>query len=216
MRTLSSEQRRFFESAVSTYQEDLSTDAEAQAYLLGRGLGPQAAAGFRLGVVRRPLQGHEGYAGRLVLPYLTPAGVVSLRFRCLGQHEGACEGHPKYLSEQGAETRLYNVLDLKKASSSICIAEGELDAISLSLSGLPAVGVPGVESWQPHWGRLLDDFQTVYCLADPDKAGRKFASFLAKEAAARAIHLPTDQDVNDVFRTGGPAAVKRLIFSEPQ
>jgi len=209
VQTLSTAQRRFFEQAVTQYQSDLAGDTSAQAYLMSRGIGPQAAATFRLGVVRTPLVGHESRAGRLAIPYLTPAGPVNLRFRCIEQHE--CEGHAKYLSMEGAATNLYNVLDLKKDSPFICVTEGEIDAMTLSMCGLPAVGVPGVESWQKHFSRCLEDFDVIYSFADGDKAGRKFSSFLAKEAKARPVSMPQGKDVNKLYTEGGADALRKLI-----
>lgn len=209
MQTLSAEQRRYFEQAVTTYQSDLAGDTSAQAYLRTRGLGPDAAAMYRLGVVRRPLAGHEAYRGRLAIPYLTPAGVVNLRFRCAEQHE--CEGHPKYLSTEGGGSNLFNVLDLKKDSPFICIAEGEIDTMSLSLAGLPAVGVPGVDTWQKHFSRCLEDFEVIYAFGDGDKAGSKFSNFLARETRARPIRMPNGKDCNDIFREQGAAGLRALI-----
>jgi DNA primase len=209
VQTLSAEQRRYFEQAVTTYQSDLAGDTSAQAYLRTRGLGPDAAAMYRLGVVRRPLAGHEAYRGRLAIPYLTPAGVVNLRFRCAEQHE--CEGHPKYLSTEGGGSNLFNVLDLKKDSPFICIAEGEIDTMSLSLAGLPAVGVPGVDTWQKHFSRCLEDFEVIYAFGDGDKAGSKFSNFLARETRARPIRMPNGKDCNDIFREQGAAGLRALI-----
>jgi DNA primase len=211
VQTLSEEQRRFFEQAVSNYQADLAGDTSAQAYLAKRGLGPSALATFRLGVVRRPLAGHEQYANRLCIPYLTPAGVVNLRFRCLKAHECAAEGCPKYLSTEGAGTNLFNVLDLKKDSPFICVAEGEIDTMSLSLAGLPAVGVPGVDTWQKHFARCLEDFDVIYAFGDGDKAGGKFSNFLAREAKARPIRMPSGEDCNSIFVKEGPDGLQRLI-----
>lgn len=209
MQTLSAAQRRFFEQAATTYQADLVGDTSALAYLASRGLSPDALATFRLGAVRRPLPGHEQYAGRLAIPYLTPAGVVNLRFRCAEAHE--CQGHPKYLSADGAGTNLFNVLDLKRDSPFICVAEGEIDAMSLSLAGLPAVGVPGVETWQKHFSRCLEDFDTIFAFGDGDKAGSKFSNFLARETRARPIRMPNGKDCNDLFREQGAEGLRALI-----
>jgi DNA primase len=209
VQSLSEEQRRFFESATTQYQLDLSQDEGAAQYLRSRGLGPDAVTRFRLGVVRRPLVGHEQYAGRLAIPYLTPAGVVNIRFRCLQQHE--CEGHPKYLSAEGAGSNLFNVLDLKRDSPFICVAEGEIDTMSLSLAGLPAVGVPGVDTWQKHFSRCLEDFEVIYAFGDGDKAGSKFSNFLARETRARPIRMPNGKDCNDIFRERGAEGLRALI-----
>ncbi|WP_437071919.1 toprim domain-containing protein [Streptomyces sp. enrichment culture] len=188
---------------------DLVGDTSAQGYLASRGLGPSALVTYRLGVVRRPLAGHEQYAGRLAIPYLTPAGVVNIRFRCLQPHE--CDGHPKYLSADGAGTNLFNVLDLKKDSPFICVAEGEIDTMSLSLAGLPAVGVPGVDAWQKHFSRCLEDFEVIYAFGDGDKAGSKFSSFLARETRARPIRMPPGDDCNSIYMKEGANGLHRLI-----
>lgn len=209
MQTLSTAQRQSFGQAVTQYQSDLAADTRGQAYLTGRGIGPEAAARFRLGVVTSPRVGDEQYRGRLAIPYLTPAGPVNLRFRCIEQHE--CDGHAKYLSTPGAATNLYNVMDLKKDSPFICVTEGEIDAMTLSMCGLPAVGVPGVESWQKHWPRCLEDFDVIYSFADGDKAGRKFSGFLAKETKARPVSMPQGMDVNKLYTEGGADALRGLI-----
>jgi DNA primase len=211
VQTLTTAQRQFFESAASTYQSDLAADTSAQAYLEKRGFSPQDAATFRLGVVNRPLVGHEGYRGRLVIPYITPAGVVNMRFRCLRKHDCKAENCPKYLGPEDRKANLYNVLDLKKDSSFVGITEGELDAMTLSICGIPAVGVPGVEGWEPYFARCLADFDVIYSFADGDTAGRKFSKFLAKEAKARIVRLPQGQDVNSIYQEGGPDAVRALI-----
>lgn len=209
MQSLSSEQRRFFGSATTQYQLDFSQDEVAAQYLRSRGLGPEAVTLFRLGVVRRPLTGHEAYTGRLAIPYLTPSGVVNLRFRCIESHE--CDGHAKYLSLPDAGTNLFNVLDLKKDSPHIVVCEGELDTISWSLAGIPAVGLPGVDAWQKHFSRCLEDFEVVYCAGDGDKAGHKFNGLMAKEVKARPLRIPQGQDSNALYVQGGADALRSLI-----
>ena len=80
----------------------------------------------QLGVVEGPEVGHEAYKGRLSIPYITKTGVVDLRFRAL---HPAIE--PKYMGLTGAETRMYNVVDIEKAGDFIGVCEGELDTITM-------------------------------------------------------------------------------------
>lgn len=162
--------------------------------------------------MRRPLVGHEQYQGRLAIPYLTPAGVVNLRFRCLQPHDCHEQGCPKYLSADGAGTNLFNVLDLKKDSPHIVVCEGEIDTMSWSLAGIPAVGIPGVDAWQKWFSRTsLDSFDVVYSAGDGDKAGSKFNSLMAREVKARPLRIPRGSDSNALYVQGGADALRRLL-----
>ena len=76
----------------------------------------------QLGVVAEPEIGHEAFQGRLSIPYITKTGAVDLRFRSLNP---AVE--PKYMGMTGADTKMYNVLDIDKANDYIGVCEGELN-----------------------------------------------------------------------------------------
>jgi 5S rRNA maturation endonuclease (ribonuclease M5) len=155
----------------------------------------EAARLARLGVVGEAEIGHEQYIGRLSIPYITKTGVVDLRFRSLNP---AVE--PKYMGLTGAETRMYNVIDIEKANNFIGVCEGELDTITMSgCVGIPCVGVPGANSWKKHYTRLLADFERVFVFADGDQPGTEFARSLARELPVTIIQLPDGHDVNSMF-----------------
>ena len=212
----STRQRSFYEQAATSYQQQLSSDTTGQAYLTSRGITPAVANSFRLGVVRQPIVGHERFGGRLSIPYVTPAGVVNFTFRCLVSQCLRCKasadegGHAKYLNTQ-LDTTLYNVGDLATPSQTIHVCEGELDALTLSAAGLPAIGAPGVKSWKPWYSICLADFAEVFVWADPDVAGRKFASFLEKELKARRVALPPGEDCSDYYLRAGAEGLRKLI-----
>lgn len=152
-----------------------------------------------LGVVTEPEPGHEAFVGRLSIPYITKTGIVDLRFRSLNP---AVE--PKYMGMTGAETKMYNVLDVEKAGDYIAVCEGEIDTITLSkLVGIPAVGVPGANAWKRHYTRLLADFERVFIFADGDTSGRDFANSLARELPVTVLQLPDGEDVNSIFVSHG-------------
>lgn len=211
MRLPSPEQRLLLAQAVSQYQADLAGGIAAQDYLKSRGFTEQVATAWRLGLVSSPLVGHENYRGRLAIPYLTGAGPVNLRFRCLKDHVCKDEGCPKYLSSDGADNNLFNVLDLTKPGDSICVAEGELDAVTLSMCGIPAVGVPGAQGWQKHFGRCLDDFSRIFVLGDGDDAGKSLTKKLISDVRAIPVRMPKGHDVNSLYMEGGRDALERLI-----
>lgn len=212
----SPKQKSFFEQAATSYHEQLASDTNAQAYLSSRAIDRNAASTFRLGVVRQALVGHERYTGRLAIPFLTPAGVVNFVFRCLIPNCEGCKakpedgGHGKYLAAIGDRT-LYNVGDLSTDSQTIHITEGELDALTLSMAGFPAVGVGGIDGWKDFYPICFADFAEVFVWGDGDRAGRKFARRMEKELKARPVAVPNGEDVNSVYVRAGTAGLRALV-----
>ena len=176
----------------------------AEDYLKNRGIPMAVARLASLGVVAEPEIGHEAFRGRLAIPYVTKSGVVDLRFRSLNP---AVE--PKYMGMTGAETKMYNVLDVERAGDWIGVCEGELDTITLSSCvGIPCVGVPGANSWKKHYTRLLADFERVFVFADGDQPGTEFARSLARELPVTIVQLPDGEDVNSAYVKYGAAYIK--------
>jgi DNA primase len=188
----SASQKELLARAATKYAASIH---QAGAYLASRGITEEAARLVSLGVVTEPEVGHEQYTGRLAIPYITKTGVVDLRFRSLNP---AVE--PKYMGLAGAETKMYNVLDVEKAGDYIAVCEGELDTITLSKCvGIPSVGVPGANGWKKHYTRLLADFERVFIFADGDQPGRDFANSLTRELPVTVITLPDGEDVNSMY-----------------
>jgi DNA primase len=204
LRPLSPSVRDSLEKATAQYQKHLGV---AEGYLQARGIGPELARDFRLGVVVDPVAGHERMRGRLAIPSLGPGGApYALRFRSL---DG---GDPKYLGLPGVDLRLYNVRALHDAGDAICITEGELDTISLAACGLQAVAVPGVKSWKAHHLRLFAGFSKVFIWGDGDDPGREFAQKLSREIdTSIVVNLPDGEDVNSILVQGGPEAIRSMI-----
>ena len=222
MRLPSAEQRLFFEQATAQYQQDLTIDRPAQEYLRGRGIGPEVARQFRLGVVRNPLPGHEVFRDRLVIPYITPGGVITFSFRCLQGHNCketvtgySQDGKPrhckKYRAPEGLDRTLYNVLAFKSPGEVIYITEGELDALTLTICGFPAVAVPGAQNWKPYFAKPFEEYAQVYCVADGDEAGYKLARLLSNEVKATTIRPPAGEDCNSIFVKGGEDGIRRWL-----
>ena len=197
-------QKELLGRAASKYAGSISLAAD---YLASRGITKEVALQARLGVVEEPEPGHEAYQGRLSIPYITKTGVVDLRFRSLNP---AVE--PKYMGMTGAETKMFNVLDIEKAGDWIGVCEGELDTITLSaLVGIPCIGVPGANSWKKHYTRLLADFERVFVFADGDQPGKEFASSLARELPVTTISMDDGEDVNSSFVKYGADYIRKKM-----
>lgn len=193
-------QKELLERATNKYAESISLAGD---YLKNRGIPLEVARLARLGVVAEPEVGHEIYQGRLSIPYITKTGVVDLRFRSLNP---AVE--PKYMGLTGADTKMYNVLDVERAGDFIGICEGELDTITMSACvGIPCVGVPGANSWKRHYTRLLADFERVFVFADGDQPGKEFATSLARELPVTVVQFPDGEDANSYYTSYGAEAI---------
>ncbi len=194
-------QKELLGQAAKAYNQNIY---QAEDYLRSRGITMEVARLARLGVVVEPEVGHEIYQGRLSIPYVTKSGVVDLRFRSLNP---AVE--PKYMGLTGADTKMYNVLDVERAGDFIAICEGELDTLTLSACvGIPCVGVPGANSWKKHYTRLLADFERVYVFADGDQPGKEFATSLSRELPVTIINFPDGEDVNSYYIKYGADAIR--------
>lgn len=210
MERLSESQRESLTEAVTAFASQLPGSL-AEEHLEERGLLDEAlaeaTARFRLGYVGDPLQGFEKYQGMLSIPYLRwhPRhgwGCVSIRFRRLG------DSGPKYRTMPGDRPRLYNTPALNKPVREVGITEGEMDAITATVCGLPTVGVPGAQAWRPHFAELFRGYRTVYVFTDGDGPGEQFGEAVASSLPnAKVIPAPAGEDLNSILVSGGPGAV---------
>jgi DNA primase len=155
---------------------------------------------FRLGFVKEPEIGHEPYAGKLSIPYLTPAGTIDIRFRALSQDTSG----PKYMSRPGATTHIYNISALNNDAEFLVVCEGELDTVVATQAGFNAVGLPGANNWKSFYSRVLADWSKIILLCDGDNAGREMAKHLSRELDnVFPVFMPEGQDVNDIYLAEG-------------
>ena len=78
---LNAEQKQLLTEAAERYYLNLTP--QALSYLEARGITQAIAAKYLLGSVVEPSAGHEHSVGRLSIPYLTPTGVVGMKFRTI-------------------------------------------------------------------------------------------------------------------------------------
>lgn len=202
--------KQSLEKAATKYAANLD---KAASYLSGRGLSKESAEALRLGVVGSdPEPGHEMMVDRLAIPYITRSGIVDMKFRCL-QHDD-CKQYDcvKYLALGGYEgSRLYNVNAFFADSDFIVITEGEPDTwISHYELGIPSVGCPGVQRWEPHFARCFSGYERIILFAHGDTSGRDFAKRVAGELPqTQVINLPNGEDVNSLFLSEGRESLLR-------
>lgn len=224
MRILSSDARRSLASKVIEYHEQIA--GPATSYLETRGVGTDAISLFQLGY-----SGQTGdyRAGRLTIPYLSPAGPWLIKYRCIQHTDCKAVGCSKYVYDEGGETEthLFNAGVLKTAEL-VVVTEGEIDAISGQMTGVPHVGYPGAQTWRKKkfWTYAFDSVDEIVVVGDGDmpeegqkygvgeRAAREVTDMLRKahvDAVVRMAVMPVGYDANKVIREKGPMAYLELI-----
>lgn len=201
--------RDFLERATTEYHDSL---AEAVPYLESRGVTVETATKWRLGFVADPLPGHEEFKRRLAIPYLTPAGTVLFKFRCIDHADCKSMGCVKYLGEHGEQPRVFGVWNLRHDASSILLCEGELDTIVATQAGLRAIGVPGATQFRDYWLHLFEGYEEVLIARDGDSAGREMAClWQGRLAQSRVAKMPEGEDLASVFCKFGAEALRERL-----
>ncbi|MCZ4086231.1 MULTISPECIES: toprim domain-containing protein [Streptomyces] len=164
-----------------------------------------------------PFPGHEKYRGMLSIPYLDRNDApLTIRFRCLQDHDHRTFGHGKYNTIKDDPPRMYGVGSVHKADSVIEVTEGELDRIILEKLGLHAVAIPGASIWQGRHRRMLAGFNRVRIWGDPDDAGAEFTARICRALrSAKGMRLRAG-DVTETYVQEGAEALLGLIKEDEQ
>lgn len=210
--------RTILEQSTRRYSDQLKGSPEALEYLKSRGITSQVMDYFKLGFVADPPPEHEMYSGRIAIPYITPSGIVDIRFKAIPDSSGLIAGS-KMLSLPAATVKPYNVCDLMTDERYLIVTEGEPDTWTAKVCGYPVIGFPGATSFRPHHSRLLR-YRRIFVIAHNDDtgAGMKFATAVTEHLPdGNIIVCPKGHDLNSWFLLHGDdgiSAVKELIGDE--
>lgn len=201
----------------NAYHDQLSGDTGQTCidYLASRGFDGWELEPFRLGYVVDPLPGDELYRGMLAIPYLTPSGVMGIKYRCILDHNCKQNGHAKYSQPSGQKQRIYNVQAYFSGRPYVGVSEGEFDAICATVKlDIPTMGIPGGTQWKASrqfWSLVLRDFDKVIIFADGDDTGKAFARQVAEDAPYGSVIVSCDdgEDVNSMVLAGKGGELRR-------
>lgn len=190
---------------------------EAQTYLASRGISEHTAHRQQLGYVAPGTNtppGFERFTGRLAIPNLCATGkVVGIKFRAITDTDNA----GKYDQLAGAETRLFNLNALNRAGNVLALCEGEFDTLTLEELGIPAVGIPGANSWKPHYWRCLEGVERVVMFVDQDDPGRALLKKVQADLEVVPLAPPSGfHDVNDAVLAGHGDRIRELVFGKEE
>ncbi len=103
------------------------------------------------------------------IPYRDATGAeVAVRYRIAATGD-------KFRWQRNTKAQPYGLDRLDPAAGSVILVEGESDAQTLWLHGLPAVGIPGAQTWRAEWAGHFTGLK-VYVWQEPDDGGRAFVA----------------------------------------
>ncbi|MFN8472148.1 MAG: DNA primase [Anaerolineae bacterium] len=207
-------ERACLAAAVAFYHHRLLEAPAALAYWEGRGLEPRLLSECRVGYApgrelvdylrqrRLPIQaairmgllrpnGHEFFAGRLVIPEVRHGQPTWLIGRAITSNDG----RPKYLSLPGPKP-LFG-WETAARQRHIILTEGVFDVLTLGQWGVPTLALLGTHARSDAVRSLLR-FGRIYLALDNDEAGRVATAELQSTLGTRAIPVDLPENVKDV------------------
>jgi hypothetical protein len=172
-----------------------------------RALSMETIVKFQLGAVLNPVASNETVRGWVSVPYLSPTGVLSMRFRRPPESDAPM----KYWSPKGTATRVFNTGALVNPGHWLAVCEGEFCTIAATQCGIPAIGIAGVQSWKPFVRNMLSGFSRIIVLADNDDSGQglAFGEMVAEQLdEVRIVLAPKGHDVNSTLLELGAAGLR--------
>ncbi|WP_028895388.1 DnaB-like helicase C-terminal domain-containing protein [Syntrophorhabdus aromaticivorans] len=164
--------------------------ASAVEYLYRRKIALEQIHSFRLGMDTKNGQ------PVLVIPTFEDGKPVNIKYRTIPPAE------KQFFRWPGGKSALFNadILKTLKDDDPVFVTEGEIDAITLSGMGFPAVGITGgAGTINPEWIEQLERFKKIVLVYDSDNAGRGGARKIARRIGLERCYnviLPT-KDVNE-------------------
>jgi twinkle protein len=182
-------------------------------WLAGRSLTAETIAAFK--VAEQQCDGKT----YVVFPYLRDGELVNAKYREIADKRGMRQ-------EKDAEPCLFGWHLINPRARTVCIAEGEIDAMSLHQIGFPALSVnagAGNHQWiESDWDRL-ERFGEILLCFDDDEPGRKGAREVAHRLGIERCRLVTfgAKDANQWLQDGAERvdfddAIQRAQALDPE
>lgn len=157
--------------------------------------------------------GYDAERKAIAIPIFKEGELINFKYRFIDP-----DHKPKYDSEKGAETWVYNDEGFKyaKKHNRVLVVEGEFDLMSAYQAGIRNVISPasGKNSYAP-WIDKLDNILEVYIAYDNDQGGRETAREMAErigiEKSFEVKYPEGTKDANDYLKYRSSEDFKTLI-----
>jgi DNA-binding Lrp family transcriptional regulator len=128
---------------------------------------------------------------RVEIPYLDATGkAIATRYRC-ALSKSSDGRDARFFWKTGSKTQLYGLWKLKEFEPPkyLVLVEGESDCHTLWYHGIPALGLPGAATWKEEWSSVLEPFESLYVVIEPDAGGQASLKWIARSRFKNKIRL---------------------------
>ena len=112
-------------------------------------------------------------------------------------------GQQPYLWRKGSKTILYGLpyIDHAREQGYAVLVEGESDCHTLWLHQVPALGIPGANTWkEDRDARHLDGIERIYVVIEPDDGGKAVLGWISHSSIKDRVWLiEFDGDPSDLY-----------------
>ncbi len=141
----------------------------------------------------------SNYGGRswIVIPYLDEHGELLRNRKRLSLHGGQKHAWDGY----GGRTHPFGLhrLEQIRRFGRTLIVEGETDVLACAAGHVPAIGLPGSNTWREEYRRYFDGVE-VAIWQEPGDAGRKFVDAIGQDLpTARVLRHPSAKDPAELW-----------------
>lgn len=189
------------------YEMLLAGNSTAQDYLkIKRGLSEETIKHFRLG--------YDSQYNAIAIPIFKKDELINIKYRRIAPKED----EPKYTSERGAETWIFNEQGINEGINKrgVLVVEGEFDAMSVWQSGIHNVVSPasGKDSYGL-WLEMLDVIPKVFICYDNDKPGKeaalKFSARVGSDKSYEVVYPNGFKDANEYLKAHSSEDFRELL-----
>lgn len=108
---------------------------------------------------------------------------IATRYRTAWQDDKKA-GIRRFRWKTGDRPKPYGLWRLAEAreQGTVFVVEGESDCHTCWYHGLPALGIPGVDTFRPDWCPFFDGIDQILLFEEPDKGGESLLNRFAKSA----------------------------------
>jgi hypothetical protein len=123
------------------------------------------------------------------------------------------EGDDRFRWRTGSKAALYGLWRLEsiKRAGYVVLVEGESDAQTLWYHRIPALGIPGVDTWKPAWAEQLEEVEKIFAVIEPDQGGNTLREKLGASDIRDRLYLV---DLNEHKDASGLYLSDRETFKD--